>query len=1385
MNHSELLAPGDLFEDRYEIVAKLGDGGFGIVYKARQLTTGQYVAIKLMRHSEHGYHGLEEKRAARFRREMQLCAQLYHPHIVQLLDSGQTDAGLLYTVFAFAPGEHLADVLAQEGALDLAEVKHLMLQVLDALACAHAQDVIHRDLKPHNIMVLPTGARRNALVLDFGIGTLTTTVPGQALLPLTGTNEILGTPGYAAPEQLRGRSISPRSDLFSWGLIVIECLTGKRVYTGETMADVLGAQLSADPVPIPRMLMRHPIGALLRRVTHKEVAARMGSIASIFDEFDRACRSGPLHGSPLANGASFAVSEQGEGSGFTQGDTVAISSPNRRSRMASPVMSAGERRQITALCCSISGRADGAGRLDIENDDALVRTKLDTCAEIAYRHGGHLVTALGDQMLVYFGYPRAMENDASRAARAALTMASMIQAENQERAAAQGARLELRLGIHTGLVVSTEQRRRRGVPARAGVGVGSTSRIASWLVRYAQPGVILVTEEAQRLLRTSFDLDAESVPRPAHGIHDNGEQMRVYRLRQEQDIRPTSDSAGTPLVGRAHEMEILLVRWNRAKRGDGQCILLTGEPGIGKSRLGRELRHRISGEIHLCLDIRCSPETQHNSLHPIIELLRRVLGLSYEVSPEGKIAWLESQLSGYGFDAMSAMPIFLPLLSLPIPAPYAALDVSPPRHKELTRDAIVSLFFAMAETKPVLFLVEDLHWADASTIELLAHLVREAPSAPMYVLLTARPEPIPSFPTAGILQLHLSRLERAQVEAMANNLLGKKTLPAALLEQIVDRTDGIPLFVEELIRMMVESGLLIEHEERYELARELSHTEIPSTLRALLMARLDRLGRAKETAQLAAALGREFTLALLLAVSRDDPATVQKDLDELLGAGLLYQKRRFKERVYLFKHALIRDAAYESLPRVTRATVHAMIAATIEERFPEMLESRPDLLAHHHAAAEQKRQAIGYAQRAAMSALQRAAIAEAIVHGRQALSWLDAIDDLRERAEVELAVHGVLTPALMSAEGYAAPSVGNAHARARELCESLGASAQLFPVLWGLGAYYAVRADLRNAVEMGQRALAVAEAKGEPTLLIPAYLLVGGTQLWLGDFDAARTHLTWGSQLYDADTHGDLASIYSYDPGIATRSYLALTQWFLGYPEQAASSAHTAAKLATMRDHCHTSIHTLVRATQLQLLFRDGATGLGQAEHIIALSGEKGFLLWKAMGTFLRGWALSELGRMDEGIENMCEGIHGWAGTGADVHRAWFSTVLADAYCRAARAEDGLRAVDEALGYCRSTHDCLFEAEAYRVKAELLLLSETGDHGKDQAEECLARALDTARMQRAKMLELRAAMSAARLWKRFGKAEEARRVLGIVYASFKEGFDTSDLLEANALLQGL
>ncbi|WP_437328687.1 TOMM system kinase/cyclase fusion protein [Sorangium sp. So ce381] len=1366
-----LLAGGAAFADRYELLSELGVGGFGAVYKARQLTTGQEVALKIMRLPEQDGAAQIERRIARFIREMRLCAQLHHPNIVQLVDFGQVGEQLLYTVFSFVPGDTLADVLAREGALAPREARHLMLQVLDALACAHARGVIHRDLKPRNIMVLPSGARRNAVVLDFGIGALVGS-DAEQMVQLTGTGEALGTVGYAAPEQLRGLDPTPRMDLFSWGLVFLECLTGKPVFTGNSPADILYAQFSPDPVPIPLALAGHWLGGLLRHVTDKNVDARDARASALvpaleaceLDDLSRemmvgggAPLRGSLHGGPRRAHALFEA-------------TVVA-------RSSSPPRPApdGERRQLTAVCCTIGVLADAPQALDVERADELQRAQLARCAEIACRYRGHVAATLGDQMLIYFGYPRAEEDDARRAARAALEIAAEAQAE-RARLADRGVRLDARLGVHTGVLVARDLR-------DVGLNVGATPSTAARIAALAPPGAVVVSAEAHRLLRSAFAFDGEG-PRRAGG---DGASRELFLLRSERGARPTPDEEGrgAPLLGREQEMAILLERWRRTRAGAGQCTLITGEPGIGKSRLARELRARLANDPHTFLELRCAPETQSSVLFPVVEMLGRALGLDQEPSPEGRIARLEALLSGHGFTLADAMPLFLPLFSLPMAPPYAPLDVSPQRLKELTLNAVLLLLFGMSEERPLMLVAEDLHWSDTTTLEQLAHLVHEAPSAPVSVFMTARPEFSPPFSTSGVQQVPLARLERAQVAEMVTALLGGKSLPSEVIDQVVTRTDGVPLFVEELTEMLVESGVLIERDEGYQLARPLGREEIPSTLRNLLMARLDRLGRAKKTAQLAAALGREFSVEVLSAISPFDAAALQEHLDQLVDVGLLIRRRRMKASVWAFKHALVRDAAYESLPREMRREVHARIAGVLESSHPQWATDHPELVAHHYTEAELVEQAIPYWSQAGQKALQQSASLEPIRHFERALELLATQPDTPARAAKELGLRLSLSVALMGAHGYGAPAVGAAYERARELCDELGDSRQNFPVIWGLSAFNCVRAQLETAVQLSVRALSVAEKERDPALLVPAHLLHGGNHMWRGELQTAQEHLERAMSFYDAAAHGPLTAIYSYDPGTASMAYLAMTLWFLGYPEQAIQKARTAVAQTKARGHVHSYVHSLFRALQIAALRGEGGAVLEEIPSLLAITEEKGFPLWHAASIFLRGRALCLEGQAARGVEDIRAGLQRIRDTGERCGYPEFAVGLAEALGELGQVEEALATVDDALDQAVKTQGLLYEAELHRLRGDLSLRADPTAAGADRAEESLLKAVESARRHHSRSLELRAALSLARLWHRQGRGAAARQLLVEPYSWFTEGFDTSHLRSAKAMLDEL
>ncbi|WP_437297301.1 TOMM system kinase/cyclase fusion protein [Sorangium sp. So ce426] len=1274
------LAPGTTFDGRYEILAKLGEGGFGVVHKARQLTTGQPIALKILRLAEQGgvARGAQtDRRVSRFLRETRLCAQLHHPNIVQLVDAGQVDDGTLYAAFAFAPGDDLAALLEREGALAPSEARHLMLQVLDALACAHAAGVVHRDLKPSNIMVIPTGARRNALVLDFGIGA---TLDDGRSTRLTGSHDALGTPGYGAPEQWRGAEASPRADLFSWGLVFLECLTGKPAYGG-TEAEIFYRLLGPDPVPIPAALERHPLGDLLARALRKDEGARDVTARGLFEALEACTLRGLSREAMLVAGGA---SSGGDTRSLASAATVAASLDRRRA----PALD-GERRQLTALCCHLRARAAVAQAADAEALDDPLRSALALCADVGRRYGGYVAAALGDDLLVYFGYPSAAEDDARRAARAALAMAGAVQAEDAEdpRSAAPGVRIDVSVGLHTGLVVDGNL----GDLDGACLVTGATPRLAARLAALAPPGAVAVSAASQALLRASFDLEGEG----ACSIEGIAAPVETYRLGQEHGAAarwPTPDGSKAPLPGRDAEIRLLLERWRRACEGAGQSSLITGEPGIGKSRLARALRDRVAHEDPTFLEARCSPATQNSPLRPVIELLERALGLDQEPDAGSTIARLEGELAGHGLALAESMPLFVPLFSLPLGAPYAPLDVSAQRQKALTLKAVASLLLAMADRRPVLLLAEDLHWADPTTMEFLAELVREAPAVPMCVVMTARPEFSPSFSTADVLLLPLGRLERPQMEEMLTRLVGNKALPPAVIEQVAGRADGVPLFAEELLRMMVDSGLLVEREDRCELTGSLSGAAIPGTLRALLTARLDRLERARETAQLAAALGREFGIEVLSAASPLGPAAVKDDLERLMSAGLLLRKRRQKDAVGVFKHALVRDAAYESLSTGARRRVHARIAATLEERFPEMVRTRPDLLAHHHAAAEQKGQAAGYAQRAAEQALQRSAYAEAIVHASNAVAWAEALSGAGG-VEAELRANGVLTQALMANHGWADPRVKATVDRSASLLQLLEQDSEhRVPTLSFLFVYHHVASNRRTARALIEELVAIAERSGDRGLRAAVEALYALALFVDGDHAAARRVAERAATLYDPDLHRDHGVRFGLDSLVLAKAYVAQLCWYSG--DTASAFAHITSALEWAREvgHVPSIALCLLYGCMIYQLAGDRRAVASMAGEILTLSGKYGLPAYEGYAKTLHDWATGD----DQRARAIMEGL---SSLGCKLGLSYYGSLMADRQAERGDLDAAIACIDHCLSLCRENDEHYYEPELHLRRA--------------------------------------------------------------------------------------
>src|SRR5262245_3657350 len=816
----------------------------------------------------------------------------------------------------------------------------------------------------------------------------------------------------------------------------------------------------------------------------------------------------------------------GEAPPQTQGPTPAIPQPEKPpdapAGQAMPVSPAAtgreapeaERRQLTVLFCDLVDSTRLAAGLDPEELREVVRAYQETCAAVIQRFEGHIAQYLGDGLLVYFGYPLAHEDDARRAVRAGLGMLEALGQLNTRLTHERGVPLAVRLAIHTGLVVVGEV---GGGTRHEQLALGETPNLAARLQGIAAPNTVVISAATLQLLGGFFACQSLGTP----ALKGLAQPIEVYQVLYESTARSRLDmasSAGlTPLVGREQEMALLLERWEQVKDGVGQVVLLSGEAGIGKSRLLQVLQEQVATDPQAWLTpCQCLPYYQNSALYPVIDLLERVvLQFGRDETPPQKLGKLEGFLVQYGLPLAEAVPLFASLLSIPLGNGYVPLNVSAEQQKQKILQAILTILLRRAAQQPLLFVVEDLHWVDPSTLELLSLLVDQGPTARILTLFTFRPDfPPPWTGRSHLTQITLNRLTRRQVAEMSGRVAHGKALPPEVVEQVVAKTDGVPLFVEELTKMVLESGLIQEWEDRYELTGPLTSLAIPTTLHDSLMARLDRLATVKGVAQLGATLGREFSYELLQAVSPLDTVALQQALTRLVEVELLYQRGVPPQATYLFKHALIQEAAYQSLLKSSRQQYHQRIARVLEERFPEVTATQPELLAHHYTEAGLSALAVDYWQRAGQRTIQRSAHVEAVSHLTRGLEVLAALPDTAERTQHELSLQTTLGVALMAAKGQAAPEVGQAYARARELCRQVGETPQLFPALFGLWRFYLVRAEYQTARDLAEQCLSLAQRVHDLALLLEAHFALGVSLLWRGEVVAARTHLEQSIALY-------------------------------------------------------------------------------------------------------------------------------------------------------------------------------------------------------------------------------------------------------------------------------
>ncbi len=1035
-----------------------------------------------------------------------------------------------------------------------------------------------------------------------------------------------------------------------------------------------------------------------------------------------------------------------------------------------------ERRHLTVMICDLVGSTALSARLDPEDMGAVMDAYHAACARITRTYDGFLAEFRGDGILAYFGYPIAHEDDAERTVRAGLDIIAAV-ARLETRAAEP---LAVRIGIATGLVVVGDLSREGALREHAVV--GETPNLAARLQALAEPGTIAVAASTRRLLGDLFrlrDLGRHEVK----GIAEPVAAWAVEAVSDSESRFEAARAAGlTDLIGREDELDFLLERQRLAWKGEGQIVLISGEPGIGKSRLAAALAERIAGEPHTRLRYQCSPYHTNSALRPFIAQVERAAGFKADETSAQRLDKLEAVLAMGASQVQAVAPLFAALLAIPFGERYPPLSLSPTQHRRRTLAALLDQFEGLARRQPILLSFEDAQWADATSLELLDLTVERVRRLPVLALFTFRPEfepPWAGLPNVGTLTL--GRLDRDDVENMVARVTGWRVLPAEVMKQIVAKTDGNPLFVEELTKAVLEAGILVENHDGYRLDGPLPPLAIPATLQDSLMARLDRLAPVREIAQIGAAIGREFSYSLARALVGRDERALKHGLAQLEHAELVFRRGEPPDAVYSFKHVLVRDAAYESLLRSRRQQLHGQIARALEQGFADIVASQPEIVAHHFTEAGLVEPAIDYWLKAGQQAARRSANVEALNHFARGLDLLPKIGDPMLRNKSELLLQTSLGHSLRSIKGWSIDSVRHAYTRALQLCKESGFDEHTLPAVFGLWTWNFLRAALGEAQTLAEHLVNTAENADDSVFKVLAHEALGFTLFARGKFAAAHAALERSLGMCEDSKAAAYLDLSAQDPRVHVRVYDGMALWFLGYPDQALRICAEARRYADTSQHPFSEAMARTISLRVHQLRGEAAVVARQANAAIALCEERGFVHYLAMALILRGWASAQQGEVEKGIAEIQVGLEKERATDALLFESYTLGLLADACIKNERYEQAFEFLDQAqLRLDQENSERYYAAEIYRLLGEAYLRSR---QDLDQAERYLCKGLTVAREQKAKSLELKLCMSIYDLYELRHHADTYRPQLGEIYGSFSEGFDTTDLVRAKARLK--
>jgi len=1168
--------------ENYIVTECIGEGGYGIVYKAKHINTGQNVAIKMLK-LQNVDPSLKKQQIARFERETRLSAEINHPNIVKLIDKGISSNHEPFAVFEFIEGQTLKDLISIQGGLPPIQVGEIMGQVLDALICAHSKEIAHRDLKPQNIMITKVGNRSFVKVLDFGTGSFT----NDLILNqdhLNKTNEIIGTPAYSAPEQLKGEPITTKSDLYAWGLIILECLTGRPVIYGDNASEIFQKHLDITPIPIPSFIAFHPIAKLLKGVLQKNTSARTLTTLQVAEAYFK-LNFNTITGR-IQSKRAIPVSEDSR----TQTNQLAWKTPHS------------EKKLLTVLCVKLNLQAteDSNFLLTSEILETILKDQLQFCKDIGIGFGAYISGMIADTIVMYFGYPQIQSNDARKAGRTALELISQVQKRNIFLKARYKAEIEIRITINSGTILIKHKNEPEG----------TVINNAFNLLFNTQPGTILVGDITKKLLDPFLEFE----PLSNQGNFTTNKSSPVYLLQGEKHLEAFSNlgisNIDQKIIGRQSQLALLKDTWNKIEKEKGKSTLIKGPAGIGKSKIISEEKKRLTKKGYIVRECHCQPEYQNSALHPFFELFKQDIGIqeTRRITPK-----LEAILKKIDCDLQKVIPVLCLWFSIPIGHGYTISEISSTEQKEILFDTLEKLILNIDKEKKFLLIIEDLHWVDPTSLDFIDRLIQNIFNADYFLILTSRPKFNFEIQSSNFDLIELKSLEKNNTKELIKTILKNEEIAPDVIKYIADRTDGIPLFINDLTQMLLDKNYLIKENNVYKLSDTIEKAQVPVTLEGLLNTQLDTIGYARETAQLASVIGREFDYSLLKEASINEESTIQQHLEILLESKLIYLKRNVQNNIYIFRHSLLKDAAYNRMVLAQKKELHFQIAKAFESIYSKKIETVSNLIANHYEKAQAFDKAIHYYEKAGDEAIRKSAFEEASLFFDKGLTIIDILitenELLWKPVKLRLLVQNSI--ALKPIKGWTHAAVISLYNQAHKIGLELKEYKTIAPVTFGLWVKHLLFVELNDALRFAKSYFNTASELNEIAMILEAKISMCNTYFWMGNIEKSLALADEVFNDFDTTIHKDNIHKYGQDPRAFAYLFKALSLNIMG--NDVSQLTNEALSWAKSLNHPFTEAITLQTIAWIHFQNKNIEEGKKTCDLLKNICNEYGFKLYLAV----------------------------------------------------------------------------------------------------------------------------------------------------------------------------